>query len=181
LSSQDISNFATTNIFTFSQFYNYLEQLTSGNSQQAIQIYLNYVENPYIGIHPSSLTNTLGCKLVVYKPNNYQFANQGGVSSSLQIFKRGLDTIKTNINNQNSLSGKNTTINTSGKVFTPFIYKQKSQPCQKALPTFFRQVSYNPKTCFNLSKTTDDQNIDYGNFVVKSSVANNGISASNPV
>jgi len=37
-----------------------------------------------------------GCKLVVYKPNNPQFATEGGVDSSARTFKLALTTIETN-------------------------------------------------------------------------------------
>jgi hypothetical protein len=37
-----------------------------------------------------------GCQLVVYKPNNYQFAKQGAVQSSTRILKLMVDTISTN-------------------------------------------------------------------------------------
>ena len=40
-----------------------------------------------------------GCKLVVYKPNNPQFAQQGGVTSSTRTLKLNVTTIDKNIAN----------------------------------------------------------------------------------
>jgi hypothetical protein len=45
---------------------------------------------------PSGPTNPAGCQLTVYKPNNYQFAKQGAVSSSTRLLKLNVDTISTN-------------------------------------------------------------------------------------
>jgi hypothetical protein len=44
--------------------------------------------------HANCLNNN--CKDVYYKPRNYQFATQAGVSSNLRTFKLAVDTIQTN-------------------------------------------------------------------------------------
>jgi hypothetical protein len=53
----------------------------------------------------SGPSNPAGCQLTVYKPNNYQFAQQGAVSSSTRNLKLNVNTISTNaasINNYNN-------------------------------------------------------------------------------
>jgi hypothetical protein len=49
------------------------------------------------------------------------------------------------------------------------------------LPIIFRQVSYNPKTCFRNSDDYMSKALQYsGSFSAGPTVATNGISASNP-
>ena len=66
------------------------------NRENALKIYLNFINNPYIGVPINGPSNPRGCKLVVYKPNNYQYAKQGAVSSSTRNLKLNVDTISTN-------------------------------------------------------------------------------------
>jgi hypothetical protein len=59
-------------------------------------------------------TNPSGCKLAVYKPSNYQFAVQGGVTSSTRTLKLSVTTIQKNvadIKNQNFLKMKGNNCN----------------------------------------------------------------------
>lgn len=51
--------------------------------------------NTFKNIYRANCTNPLSCTRVVYKPNNYQFAQQGAVSSSLKTLKTTLNTIQT--------------------------------------------------------------------------------------
>lgn len=69
-----------------------------------------YVANCYC---PSTSSE---CGRVYYKPNNYQFAKEGAVSSSALNLRRNVNTINTNISNlpQNQL-----------------ILKNKSEPCRQ--------------------------------------------------
>jgi hypothetical protein len=55
-----------------------------------------YINNPYYGMPSSGPTNPTGCQLTVYKPNNYQYAKQGAVSSSTRMLKLNVNTISTN-------------------------------------------------------------------------------------
>lgn len=100
------------------------------NCQPNLEIYSNPLSGP---------SNPMGCKLVVYKPNNPQFAQQGGVSSSTHILKKNVDTI--NVNLKSFTNGQNCNLN------TPFILKSKSAPCNPALYT----TNGNPRTCFRAS------------------------------
>jgi hypothetical protein len=145
--------------------YNTLNNLNANSIQELVQIlkstltpehfnialtYLYEVASyPYNGSVLSGPTNPKGCKRVYYKPNNPQFATQGGVSSSTRILKLNVDTITTNAN-----SIKKANINLS---------KQKAPSCNNATyignPFFFSGQYQNKKIC---SKTTGDE---YKNFV----------------
>ena len=92
--------------------------------------------------------NLKGCKRVIYKPNNFQFAVEGGVESSLRTLKLGLTTIEKSVA-QNRRGYKNAVANVGGQTFTPFIYKSKVQKCNPAYYT----KNGNPRTC---NKNTND-------------------------
>jgi hypothetical protein len=72
------------------------------------------------------------CKLSVYKPNNYQFATQGAVSSSTRTLKLIVDNINTNYVANKDESNYNNTIQCSTLIYpnhvNPFIYKIKVEP-----------------------------------------------------
>jgi len=84
------------NIVTIKDFFNYLNSLTGSTKTLALEVFVNYLNNPYWGMPLSGPTNPNACKLTVYKPNNYQYAKQGAVSSSTRLLKLNVDTISTN-------------------------------------------------------------------------------------
>jgi len=182
--NDDINNFYNSHITTLQQFVAFISDLKSGQSQQAAYIFSNFINNPYYGMALTGPSNPNGCKLVVYKPSNPQFAVQGAVSSSTRTLKLGVTTIETNVNNSNAYRGSASTLqvaNPGQLPFAPFIYKSKVQKCSPVLPIIFRQVSYNPKTCFRNSDDNMSKALQYsGSFSAGPTVATNGISASNP-
>jgi hypothetical protein len=111
--------------------------------------YLNmYVANCYPDTDPLAGTltgpnNPRGCKLVVYKPSNPQFAVEGGVSSSTRTLKLTVDTISTNLSSLRKLKGAGAVANRGGQPFVPFVYKAKVAPCNPAVYI----KNGNPKTC----------------------------------
>jgi hypothetical protein len=111
--------------------------------------YLNmYVANCYPDTNPLAGTlngpnNPRGCKLVVYKPSNPQFAVEGGVSSSTRTLKLTVDTISTNLSSLRKLKGAGAVANRGGQPFVPFVYKAKVPLCNPAVYT----KNGNPKTC----------------------------------
>jgi len=181
-SNSDITNFYNLQITTIQQFVSFISNLNSGKSAQAAIIFRNFITNPYYGMALTGPSNPNGCKLVVYKPSNPQFAVQGSVSSSARTYKLGLTTIEINVNNSNALRGSPSTHDYPGEQpFVPFIYKSKVEKCNPALPIIFRQVSYNPKTCFPGSNDFLSKELqNMGNLKAGPTVANNGISASIP-
>jgi hypothetical protein len=133
ISIADQIKFNSLNITTLAEYINYLSTLSpESNGAQATTIFNNYISNPYIGMGFSGPSNPNGCKLVIYKPSNPQFAVEGGVSSSTRTLKLAVDTAEKAVYNQNLLSGSASYIpNVNGQPFVPFIYKNKTPKCQR--------------------------------------------------
>ena len=89
-----------------------------------------------------------GCKKVIYKPSNYQFAVEGGVESSARTLKLTLTTIERSIAMNKRAMGINIG-NPGGAPAAPFIYKSKVPKCNPAYST----MNGNPRTC---NKNTND-------------------------
>ena len=105
LTQTDVTNFDATGINSIEGFYNWLNGLPLNQKTPAIQVFNDFIRNPYWGMPLSGPSNPAGCQLTVYKPNNYQYAKQGAVSSSTRNLKLNVDTISTNaasINNYNN-------------------------------------------------------------------------------
>jgi hypothetical protein len=108
-----------------------LETLPEPQRGVALAEYDAFVSNPYYGVPLAGPSNPIGCKLVVYKPNNPQFAKQGAVSSSTRMLKLNVDTIQTNAA---SFSRNNANLNfgASTSPETPFILKNKAPACNSS-------------------------------------------------
>ena len=107
-----------TTIPTFIQF------LTNDivNTEQSLALTYKVLDNMYKNGLISGPSNQNGCKMVIYKPNNYQFAQEGAVSSSTRMLNLNVETIDANIAN---ISNKFGPINTT-------MYKNKaSMTCNK--------------------------------------------------
>ena len=180
LSQQDIDNFNNLKIRTFQAFSEFLSSLKSGNTVQAIEIFKRVVSNPYIGMNFSGPSNPRGCKLVVYKPSNPQFATQGGVMASARTLKLAVSTIEKNICGNSNGACKNATnnnqsISAGGNPNNYNVYKSKVPACN---PSNFTRNG-NPKTCNPFRNSLDYQNQLVSVLGVTSagpSVATNGIS-----
>jgi hypothetical protein len=150
--------------------------LKSGNSVQALEIFQRFLNNPYWGMQISGPSNPRGCKLVVYKPSNPQFATEGGVMSSARTLKLAVTTVEKNVANINKMKGTySNTVNVGSQPFVPFIYKSKTPTCN---PSYYTKNG-NPKTC---SKNRNDYTIKsvskLGQISAGPNVATNGISTS---
>lgn len=100
---------STPNSDNFDTLFNYLNSLPEPQNAQAIASFEAFINNPYWGIPYAGPSNPNGCKLTVYKPNNYQYAKQGAVSSSTRMLKLNVDTISTNaasIQNYNNIGSQ---------------------------------------------------------------------------
>jgi hypothetical protein len=88
---------------------------------------------PNIIMNENSLTSFSGCRSVIYKPNNPQYAQQGAVSSSTRLLKLNVTTIEKNAASfkKNAQGVKITTSNitSSAQPGVPFIYKNKVPQC----------------------------------------------------
>ena len=178
-SNEDIQQFIQNQITTFKEFSLFIKDLRSGKSEEALVIFERFLSNPYLGMSLSGPSNPRGCKLVVYKPSNPQFATQGGVMSSARTLKLGLTTIEKNVANIQRLKGSGPAINyanTGSQPFVPFIYKSKTPKCN---PAYYIKDG-NPRTC-GLFKSVDFNSTLYSNLGQTSAgpnVATDGISTS---
>lgn len=155
----DIALFEATRPSTFAEFYAYLQDLESGKVQEATALWVSIVTrygNP---------NDQKVCRRVAYKPNNFQFATEGAVTSSTRTFKLTVTTIEKDVYDQNKRKGY-------GTGPAPLIYKTKVAQCNAAQYT----TNGNPKTCFRNSNDYDYLGVS-SNGNITPSVANNGISA----
>ena len=104
LTEKDIQNFHEHPVDTLFKMNKFLSNI-EGNIEQCYKIFFNYINNPYVGCSIQGPSNPKGCKAVVYKPSNPQFAVEGGVSSGTRLLKLTTDTINTNLASIRSLSG----------------------------------------------------------------------------
>ena len=101
-------------------------------------------------------SNPAGCQLTTYKPNNYQFAQQGAVSSSTRLLKLNVNTISTNaasIHNNNNMGDQLVTANQlyAGDSNTySNILKNKAPSCNEPWPlNMSKSRQYqNKKLCY---------------------------------
>ena len=109
------------------EFINFLKTRLE-DSDAALKYLYEIGSNPYNSSILAGPSNPRGCKQVYYKPNNPQFAQQGGVSSSTRILKLNVDTISTNAANIRRTKGANAVLSliNGNPVDTPFIYKFKT-------------------------------------------------------
>jgi len=136
----------------------FISSLQNILTKEQYKIVIDYLyqlaANPYNGSLVSG--SPKGCSQVYYKPNNPQFAKQGGVSSSTRTLKLTVDTINTNAYKLRKLKSGNpantaTAIQYGFNPNTPFIYKDKVPQCQAQTfsgnPFFFQGQHQNKLIC----------------------------------
>ena len=162
LTQQEINNFNKLHINSISGFFTWINGLPEYQKVPALKVFTNFISNPYGGMPITGPSNQIGCQLVVYKPNNYQFAKQGAVDSSTRNLKLNVDTISTNaasIQNYNNTgqflvnanelyAGNNPNMMNLYKnkapncnTPTPFQYQNKKLCYYKRLPEYQNPVS----------------------------------------
>ena len=172
--------------YTFDILFKFLNSLGDNIKTQALAEFESFIRNPYWGVPFAGPSNLNGCKLTVYKPNNYQYAVQGAVSSSTRLLKLNVDTISTNaasIHNNNNMGAqlvnanelyrgidnnvsnllKNKAPSCNSPTICPF---QNKKIChyQKQLPQYQVPVSqpspyrYYPGTVFNTNHFSQSPN-----------------------
>jgi hypothetical protein len=157
LSNTQIAAIYVLNITTLSGFADYLESLQGGTRTAALNLFANFVNNPYVGVPFAGLNNPIGCKLVVYKPNNPQFAQQGAVTSSTRILKLNVTTIEKNIagyNREQKIGtdlGVGPEITRGGVPVIPFLYKNKAPYCTQDYFTNFVTQYQNHRLCSSIN------------------------------
>ena len=134
----------------------FIKSLQSVLTKEQYEIVIEYLyqlaANPYNGSVISGPSNPNGCAQVYYKPNNPQFAKQGGVSSSTRTLKLTVDTINTSAYKERKNPPNIATSIQYG--FNPnitYIYKDKVPPCQPQTytgnPFFFQGQHQNKLIC----------------------------------
>ena len=155
LDTSDVTAFVDTKINSIEGFYNWLNTLPEPKNTEAIQVFNAFIRNPYWGMPLSGPSNPAGCQLTVYKPNNYQYAQQGAVSSSTRNLKLNVNTISTNaasINNYNN-TGNLVNANQLYAGVNPNLInlqKNKAPGCNNPWPLNFSQSGpfQNKKFCY---------------------------------
>jgi hypothetical protein len=152
LTQEQYNDFKNKNIYTFISLYEYLQSLPKETKDVAVALFIDYVNNPYIGVPLSGPSNPIGCKLVVYKPSNAQYATQGAVESSTRTLKLNVTTIEKNAASYyTNAAGKYINkSSTSDLVFTniPYLYKNKpSKSCESPPLNFYPTTFQNKKAC----------------------------------
>lgn len=114
ITQSEVTTFYTLNINTIQGFFTWINALPPSQQPGALNVFETFINNPYSGMPLAGPSNQAGCQLVVYKPNNYQYAKQGAVSSSTRMLKLNVDTISTNaasIQNYNNTGAQLVTAN----------------------------------------------------------------------
>lgn len=116
------------NVNTIRKLYEYIVSIEDiDNALIAKKIYNEVITNTHNGTEICGPSNY--CNSVVYKPNNYQFAKQGAVNSSLRTLQQNVVTINKEVYQQN-----NSYIN---------LYKKKEPTCNNSNYKHFQ----NPTIC----------------------------------
>lgn len=106
ITQTQVSEFEKTGINSIQGFFDWIQTLPDNQRDDANMVFKMFINNPYWGMPPTGPSNPVACQLTIYKPNNYQFAKQGAVSSSTRLLKLNVDTISTNaasIQNYNNM------------------------------------------------------------------------------
>jgi len=96
ITQEQYNAFNQTGNTNLDEVFNYINTLPEENNVPAVNAFVVFINNPYWGVPFEGPSNPVGCKLVVYKPNNPQYAVQGAVDSPTRLLKLNVDTISTN-------------------------------------------------------------------------------------
>ena len=141
----EFQEFQSTGINSIQGFFNWIQGLPEEQRKSATVVFEVFINNPYSGIPLSGPTNPAGCQLTVYKPNNYQFAKQGAVSSSTRNLKLNVDTISTNAASIQNYNNTGEELVTANQIYAGDnnnyvnLLKNKSPTCNTPWPLNFPQ------------------------------------------
>jgi hypothetical protein len=145
ITQSEADQFESTGINSIQGFFDWIQGLPTGQKESATVVFEVFINNPYWGMPPSGPTNPAGCQLTVYKPNNYQFAKQGAVSSSTRMLKLNVDTISTNAasiqnyNNTGQFLVNANQLNAGDANGVTNLMKNKAPACNTQWPLNFSQ------------------------------------------
>jgi hypothetical protein len=149
ITQEQVLIFNNLNIISIKGFFNWINNLPILERTPALSVFTNYINNPYWGMPLSGPSNPTGCQLVVYKPNNYQYAKQGAVDSSTRNLKLNVDTIQTNANSIHNFNNTTPQLITSNELYAgnannyANLLKNKSPTCNSSNINTFQ----NKKSC----------------------------------
>jgi len=156
LMQSQVNEFNKLNINSIQGFFNWLNGLPENEKVPALKVFTDFISNPYWGMPLSGPSNPVGCQLVVYKPNNYQYAKQGAVNSSTRNLKLNVDTISTNAASIQNYNNTGPLLVNANEIYAGVnnnisnIYKNKAPTCNTPWPLNFshsRQYQ-NKKLCY---------------------------------
>jgi len=156
ITNEEFNNFISANINTIQGFFMWINQLPEQQKGPALNVFNEFINNPYSGMPLSGPSNPAGCQLVVYKPNNYQYAKQGAVDSSTRNLKLNVDTISTNAASIQNYNNTGPQLVTANELYAgdannySNLLKQKVPNCNSQWPLNFSQSRQykNKKFCF---------------------------------
>ena len=155
ITQEQLDEFNSTSINSITGFFDWIQTLPEPQRQSANVVFKVFIDNPYTGMPLSGPTNPAGCQLTVYKPNNYQFAKQGAVSSSTRILKLNVNTISTNAASIQNYNNTGQQLVTANQVYAGDannyrnLLKNKAPTCNTPWPLNFSQSGQfqNKKIC----------------------------------
>ena len=156
ITQSEITEFNTLNINSIAGFFDWINGLPDSQKPLALKVFTNYISNPYWGMPLSGPSNQTGCQLVVYKPNNYQFAKQGAVESSTRNLKLMVDTISTNAASIQNYNNTGPQLVSANEIYAgddnnyANLQKNKAPNCNTPYPLNIRQSGpfQNKKFCY---------------------------------
>ena len=166
ITQAEVTNFDNTGINSIPGFFDWIQGLPEPQRNEALVVFEVFINNPYWGMPPSGPTNPAGCQLTVYKPNNYQFAKQGAVSSSTRNLKLNVDTISTNAASIQNYNNTGQFLITANQLYTgdatnnTNLLKNKVPQCNTPWPLNFSQSRQfkNKKFCHYKQELPEYQN-----------------------
>jgi len=96
INNAEFNHFQTLNINNIKGFFQWINTLHKLIREPVLNVFNQFMKNPYSGMPITGPSNITSCQLVVYKPSNFQYAQQGAVSSSTRNLKLKVDAITTN-------------------------------------------------------------------------------------
>lgn len=117
ITQEEYDAFVAAQIVTIESFITFLTNDVANSSEALALLYKVLNNNDML----SNSTN--GCKKVIYKPNNYQYAQQGAVTNSARMLRLNVNTIDKYISNIKAPTNT-------------MIYKNKVEKCN---PAYYRK------------------------------------------
>jgi hypothetical protein len=156
ITQAQVNAFNKSGINSIQGFFNWINGLPANEKTPALKVFTDFISNPYWGMPLTGPSNPTGCQLVVYKPNNYQYAKQGAVDSSTRNLKLNVDTISTNAASIQNYNNTGPLLVNANELYYGVdnnqanIYKNKAPSCNTPWPVNFSQSGQykNKKFCF---------------------------------